>query len=90
MEHLKASYQIVVRNTSAVGGAAKEPKMAVKTKETVSLAEAARAHGKCVETIYRLIRSGRIDAEKDEAGNWRIGRQALAEYYTGRAAGTAA
>ncbi len=53
--------------------------------EMVSLAEAAAAKGKCVETIYRLVRSRRIQATKDADGNWRIPRKALEDYYHGDA-----
>jgi len=53
-------------------------------EDTVSLAEAAALMGRCVETIYRLVRSRRIEATKDTNGHWRIPRKALDVRY-GRA-----
>lgn len=50
----------------------------------LSLAAAAAAKGKCVETIYRLVRSQRLRATKDEDGNWQIRRGDLEEYYSKR------
>ena len=50
-------------------------------EDTVSLAEAAALMGRCVETIYRLVRSRRIQAVKDTNGHWRIPRKALAVRY---------
>lgn len=52
-----------------------------EAKDSVSLAEAAATARKCVETIYRLVRSRRIEATKDADGNWRIPRKALEDYY---------
>lgn len=54
--------------------------------DSLSLAEAAVLAGKCIETIYRLVRSQRIEAKKDADGNWRISREAVLAYYGKRAA----
>jgi hypothetical protein len=52
--------------------------------DTLSIAESAALKGKAIETIYRLVRSRRIEADKDEDGNWKIPRRALLDYYAAK------
>ena len=53
-------------------------------KDTLTIAESAALKGKAIETIYRLVRSRRIEAAKDEDGNWKIPRRALLNYYANK------
>ena len=53
-------------------------------QDTLTIAESAALKGKAIETIYRLVRSRRIEAAKDQEGNWQIPRQALLDYYSKR------